>query len=1032
MRTRMGRPHSVLRALAAWSLGVALLAADGWTVPATSEPVDFTIPGYIEADRTKQESLFSPGMRSVIGWMALPGTQARAGDVLMTFDEQLVARDLPQRRAEYDEALATYRLELLKLDRERADLVDRINRARADLAAKRAQIAGLGYDDAAQLALAQAQRDQALGERERSARELVRIRARAMAGDASRAAVDDAEHQLALARLDAESAATAATLAAQRDRSIERGRLLLDEQELMGTLGLSRLGDGSEHVDPAAGLPGHLAQLETRRLAQEAALAGERDARRDAWRDAVRELHDHCPLAWLTLTPANGTAIRIDFAPDHAADGWSLDSGAAFTAARGWGWDRDLSDRVAAAQSDTPATGTTPATPDDSWCLVREAATWSIALADGSYRLEVGLGADADWDGAVVRADGGGGPQTVLARNRIEARNHQNGNLTVAVTGGSLRLLVGGPPGKHLLATSDGTFLLHPRTERGKKVDWRGRPIAYLVPPAAVRVNARAPAQVAALLGTRAANSDDLRSRCATSDVTIELPGQATCPGTVQQVGSKPAGIRVGSGAWNEEEPGSPQDLTHREVSLALPADAAARAGLRSRVTVHCSAQPPNGITAVPPWLVAWRDSVAWVRIAGHWQQATGVRAGPRTLVAGLTPGAVLEQPVGTPPALPSAAPVLADGAGFPGEVVAGQRVRVTMPGGWGRVATFIADGSEVHPGDELLTMYNPVIEQQRDELEQARRQAARSFAEAAATRRNQLLESADARRSDQLAEGRARFDLDTARKGDDDLPVSVIAARRAALEATRTAEVAQATAQLANAPAVETAERNEAAARAHLQAERASLELARTANAQDWLNTADLAALWDDALDVLGQKEAKDQLARANDRSATARAAGALAHADQDRAWIAEFESNRVLHASGSGRLYWLNVWNEQTRSRSKLTKDVWVWGGMPIAELVDLGRLSFSVELPEALYPRLHAGQHLPVRFPVLGDRRLDAVIATVGQAIAAPRDLATAARDEKVADTRVFTLTLDLAIPADARGQVQPGLRGVLELP
>jgi multidrug efflux pump subunit AcrA (membrane-fusion protein) len=1014
-----------------WAAGTVfslLSGSEGWVVPAISPPITCEFPGFIEADRAKQESLFSPGTRSVVAWMALPGTQAVAGDVLMTFDTQLVARDLPQRQAEFDESLASYRLELLKLDRERADLLDRISRARADLAAKRAQIAGLGADDAAQLALAQAARDQAHGDLTSRERELVRIRARADAGDASRNAVDVAEHAVALARLDLAAAQATETAAETRDRNIERSRLLLDEQELMGTLGLSRTADGGETADPAAGLPGRLAQLDNRRQAQEAALAGERDARRTAWHDAVRELHDHCPLDWLTLTPVGGQARRIDFAPTAPAAGWEWDGGAVFSTERGWGWDRDLRDRMAMADE---IGGSISA--DDTWCLVRERATWSLAAPDGAYHLEIGFGADTDWDGMVVRCDDGRSTRVVFARNRLEAKTHVTATAEVQLSGGRLRLLVGGEPGKHLFAPGTGTFLLNPRTERGRKVDWRGRPLAYLVPPAAVRINARAPAEIANLLGTRNATADDLRTRSATADVRIALPGQADCPGTVLQVGSKPAGIRTGPGGWNEEEPGSPQDLTHREISIALPPDAAARAGLRSRVTVHCVTNPPAGITAVPPWLVAWRDSVAWIRSAGAWRQVTAVRAGPRTLVAGLVPGTVLELPVGTPPAAPAQPTLASDsGGGYPGEVIAGQRLRVVMPGGWGRVATFVPDGSEVRLGDELLTMYNPVIDQQRDQLDRDRRQAERGFAEAAAARRNQLLESAEARRNDQLAEGRARLDLESARRPDETLAATAIRSQRATLDAERAAAVAATTAQLIAAPDIELAQRREAAARAGLLAQRSTLETVRTGNARDWLQTAQLSATWEDALGVLGQKEAKDQLARANDRAATARAVGALARADQDRSWVAEFERNRVLRANGAGRLYWLTVWNEQTRTRSKLTKDVWVWGGMPLAEIVDLGRLSFSVEVPEALYPRLQTGQKLAVRFPVLGDRRLDATIAAVGQAIAPPRDLASAARDEKVTDTRVFTLTLDLVIPADAHGQVQPGLRGILELP
>ena len=101
-------------------------------------------------------------------------------------------------------------------------------------------------------------------------------------------------------------------------------------------------------------------------------------------------------------------------------------------------------------------------------------------------------------------------------------------------------------------------------------------------------------------------------------------------------------------------------------------------------------------------------------------------------------------------------------------------------------------------------------------------------------------------------------------------------------------------------------------------------------------------------------------------------------------------------------------------------------------MAELLDLAHLSFTAELPEVLYQRFQVGQRLTIRLPVLGNRRISATIAEIGQALGLPRDLATAAKDEKITDQRVFTLTLALSLgPAD-QGVVQPGLRGILELP
>ena len=709
-------------------------AAETWVVPATSAPVTAEFSGFIEADRGRLTSLLSPGQRLVVAKYVMSGRQVSPGDPVMWFDTQLIAGDLPQKMADRDEAEIRYRLDLLKLDRERADLTDRLAKAQSELATIRARLAAVGTDDAAEAALARSRAELAAGEAARAVRAAERAAARADAGDLAAQDLADARHDAAQAQREAQQAQAAAERAATRDRSTDRERLRLDELQAMSVLGLVRDAAG-ERGDPAAGLPAHLAQNELKRSAQETALAAERDARQKALQETTRDLHDHCPVAALELIPATGAPLRIDFTPGLAADGWERDGGELFSADRGYGWDRDLSQRC--------FSGVGPGTPGDasnSWCLVREAAAWRIQVADGQWTLRLTLGADADWDGAVVRVDAGEGPRLVYVSNRIKAKAHPVTEIPLTVHGGRVRVLVGGEPGKHLYAPVSGTFLLHPRTERVRKTDGWGRPLAFVAEPAAVRLNARAPADIAALLLVgKPPAVGDLRQRSATGTVTVLPPGQAECVATITAVGSKPAGNRLGPAGWNEEEPGAPQDLIFREIYASFAATDAARVALRSRVMARLEAQPPDGIIAVPPWYVAWRDSAAWIRVAGAWRAVEAVRAGPATLVAGLEPGLLLQLPVGEPPAAQAsqqAATTLAEG-GYPGEVIAGSRVQVTQPGGWGRVATMIPDGSDVQVGDELLTLYNPIIDQQRDQFERERRQAERGFAEAAAARRS-------------------------------------------------------------------------------------------------------------------------------------------------------------------------------------------------------------------------------------------------------------------------------------------------------
>jgi hypothetical protein len=113
------------------------------------------------------------------------------------------------------------------------------------------------------------------------------------------------------------------------------------------------------------------------------------------------------------------------------------------------------------------------------------------------------------------------------------------------------------------------------------------------------------------------------------------------------------------------------------------------------------------------------------------------------------------------------------------------------------------------------------------------------------------------------------------------------------------------------------------------------------------------------------------------------------------------------------------------------KVTKDVIVWGGVPVAEIVDLSQLSFIAEVPESRYPHVQVDQVVTVIIPSLGDLRLLAAITRIGQAVVIPRDARAAGDDAPIADQRVFTVTVALTLPPEQRGRLMPGIRGLLEL-
>jgi multidrug efflux pump subunit AcrA (membrane-fusion protein) len=1040
--------------LVGWAMG-SVGAADSYLVPAQSAPLEADFPGFIEADRSRLQTLFPPAEKLVFTWCAENGRAVVPGDTLMIFDPAVIARDVAQKQADAAGAEAQYRLQLLLLDRAQGELVDQAAQAGAQLAAVRAQLAALGEDSVGSIALARAQADLAAADTASAERAVHRLQVQATAGDATTQAVLAAEQTLIQARLYQARAEAAWHIEETRDRRIQAERLRLQEVTIMGQLGWQRQADGTDHADPRLGFAGRMKENQARRSAQEASLAAVRDLRTKAAHEALRDSHDHTPWSWLAIRPLGSdpaTARRWNFAPAAtvpaatvpaatvpAATGSAtvqVDHGEVYTSARGWGWDRDLSgDLVQGVER--------------SWVLVREQATWRCRLPDGPYVVTFGMGADSDWDGALLRYSGAGAaaPASLgFVSNRIAGGTWPSVEKEVLVRGGELTVIVGDTPAKTLRATTTGLLLLHPRSARGRKTEWVQRPVAFIAEPTALRVNGRIAQELAPLLTAgetpAPANDVDPRTSIAIRAVQIFAPGRnQPLPGTIAAVGSKPVGTAIDEKGWNEQDQGNPQDLGAREVSVAVaPADAL---GLRVRtaVRVHFTAQPSAGIWALDPWLVVSRESRSWVyeRNQGYLEIAAQ-RAGDVVLVRGLRVGMHLQVPVGAPP-VPAVAQAQAQAhvssavgvqaTLFAGEVVTGVRTRLTMGGAWGRVATLIPDGTDVVSGAEVLTLYNPWIEQQQDEIKNARESANRAFQEAIADRRERLLAAGEQRREDIVAEGTARLDVAEARKPDEWLAVAVIDQDLAFSSQAHTAAVARATAGLAAPGQANLAEVRTAARRAELLATRSQLARAQTARTADWLAIVESEGQWEEALAVVGQRESKAELSRAEDRAAVMKSRAALEQMLQEQDWVSEFERTRILHAPVSGRLYWLQAWNDQTRSMGKVTKDVIVWGGVPVAEIVDLSQLSFIAEVPESRYPHVQVDQVVTVIIPSLGDLRLLAAITRIGQAVVIPRDARAAGDDAPIADQRVFTVTVALTLPPEQRGRLMPGIRGLLEL-
>ena len=359
----------------------------------------------------------------------------------------------------------------------------------------------------------------------------------------------------------------------------------------MGDLGLVRAADGRDVPDPLQGLGARLAQNQANRASQEAGLAAERDARRTALHDLQRNLQDHTPLAWIELVPTGtgGSPRRWDLTAGIPAAGWEGEPGAPFSPERGFGFERDL----------RTALGGTGTRPEDTWCLIGEPATWTALVPDGVYTLRVGVGADADWDGAVIRATSAGRLIPVFCQNRLAADEHATAEVEVTVTEGRLKLVLGGEPGKHLYASVVGTFIASPRSARGLKIDSPTRTLGFIAEPAAVRINARVPAD-RAVAGPARQPTRCGKPRLAAPGCDPSCPGHPAWPGEprawarLPRSGPSRLASVSGRSAGMRTIPGIPRISPSRSVFHGARGCLAPRLKLRSQVAIHLEAAPPG------------------------------------------------------------------------------------------------------------------------------------------------------------------------------------------------------------------------------------------------------------------------------------------------------------------------------------------------------------------------------------------------------------------------------------------------------
>lgn len=1006
-----------LMAMAAWLLCLGPVAAEeAWTVPSERTPVVFSFPAVVDLDRGKAATVMPTCRDVVVIDAVLPGAPVRIGDPLIVFSSTV-----PQTRAKAAvlslvEAEHEAARREQELDRDRAQLLAEQSRLEQDLLVAEANLAAARAVDADRLRVLDAETSLAAAELEAARRALgmaeVRHRAGTLEADALRAAQRRVDR--------ADEAAAAKTL--ERDRARQAADALLVQRRAAQVDALrAQLGLGADgKPDPAAGIRGRIA-------AQEASQKRERRQAVERRDEAMRDLHmqerdgwDHTPV--VSIAVAGPQTVQVAFAPEpvELPAGFQRAGVEPLAEGRAWGW-----------TAGKPRLLTRTGRAASGLALVRGRAVWSAALPDGSYTVTVTLGDTLDWDGALVSLASGDVSSAIAAYRRIDARKTVTATGTIAVTGGRLDVIFGDQRTKALRATVAGTALPREFIKPGWKPGWLQDPAVFVVAPEAVRLRGRVHQTLAPLLATAkpvidpAADAQS-RLRLALATTTVRYGTRAGIIGQadVASTSTRPEALTV----RQDDQPGNPLDKLGNEVLLRPTLADAARLRLGEEVDVIATVTPPDDSTVLPAHLVAVVSNRSHIQPAdGAPREVTAVRVGDHWIIAELIPP-------GTRLVPPDLAAVEDGPRLVPGEVVAGVAVPVVAVASGGRIATLIEEGTQVTTGQVVATLYNPFMEDRREESERQKARAREAYRNAGETRRVADERAAAAQREQAVAEQLARLDVGLARL---DAPVTLLQAEQAAKAARQSAAdaaetLARAEAQAAIDPLRVQSARSAAAAAA-LKARQAELSLVRAARGEDWFGLLRAEGAWADATAAVAGREADLQLARADGKVSAMQAELRLQQALQGNRWEQRFLAGREIKATANGRLFYRNGWDDRTNRDAKFEKDFWLWRGMTLADVLDMEHLAFKAEVPEDLYRRIQAGAPVELVFAQFNHRRISASISEVGRALLIPRegeDQADAATT--VARRRLVPVTIAFTPPADLRDRMVPGTKGSLVLP
>jgi hypothetical protein len=1021
-------------ALALWP-AVGVYAQETWTVPSIPLPLEISFSGQVVTDSAKRETMLPSSDRCSIRWLAMFGSRVEAGDVVAAFDTTPIAKSIPDLEA----ALVVAERSLLRDDLAQQNALAVLEDARDGLEVERkvldATLEALRHPEPAKLALLKSTIEQIERQIQDLDRQLKRNEPMFEAGIISGLAMQEQRDRLVRMRLNLKGPQADWERAQAGPNKPWQAQLVARRAEILAKLGC----DDQGRMLHQAGILARIAALKTQGERQHAANQIEVEQVRRNLHRAVRDVRDQTPLLGVEIASLGpgGAVRRWSFQPVGTPDisSWTADHGDRYEGRRGFGWITEAQG-LFASRHQKPELGCGVA-------VLHGRHIWRTDLPDGDYRITVTLGDEYEWDGAVVRLRlrGREHPAFLVAR-RIEAKARLTASAVVTVTDGMIELVFGGAVDKAIRASRSGVVTIPEWVRVGARIEHDHWPVAYFNDPRLFQVRGRALQTVAGFLTARpesrpaptlSADPTDpsriaalaaLRTWSATNQAEVLASGGRRLQATIVQRSSQAVAAQATTD-WGRADP---LDRIANEVLLQPPEDQASQLAFGEQVVVVARPRLPVGMTVVPGWLVAHRDGRCWIRRAGHAvEEVAGMPVGDRVALAVALPPGTRLVPAMAPAAEKAAIPR------FPGEVVAGLRTPVTVPYYWGRIAVMAEEGSRVVPGQVVVELVNPDLERSREDRQQEKTATRERFLLGNDKRRVQALEAEERDRLLRVAEVTARIEVVRALERDPVAEARALARREdAAIVQVSASRRRQALIATEGIPAVkrEAAERQEKQARIDEQA--ATLAVAMSQRSIDWLALQTARQVWSDSQEVLDLREGRLLLAARQEQIAAQTAAlGLTAALDHDRQEQL-FESIRHLRAPVGGRIFFLTGWDDQTNGPAKFRRDMVVWGGVTVAEILDFSRLQVRCELPEDRFGHIRQGMRLTVILPQLGSRRIEGEVSEVGRFLRPPREAAADRGTGRVVSERSFTVTVAFKPPDDLKNVLIPGTKAQVEVP